>query len=106
MGGFDVNAEELRKYSGQLGEQKGTAGQIAGLVDKADVGDKSWGVVGLFVKQDYTSMLGDLKDMFTSLQEGLQSGSDKFKDAATGYEQHEDGVKQLLNGLQIDIKAP
>ncbi|MFC4001574.1 WXG100 family type VII secretion target [Prauserella oleivorans] len=103
MSGFTVDGEELRQYAGKLAGQKDTASQIAGLVDKADVGDKSWGVVGLFVKDEYTRMLADLKETFTSLQEGLQSGSDKFKAAADGYQQHEDAIKQLLDGMKIEI---
>ncbi|TQJ03215.1 ESX-1 secretion-associated protein [Amycolatopsis cihanbeyliensis] len=102
-GGFTVNEDELRTYAGKLADQKGTAGDIAGLVDTADVGDESWGVVGIFVKGKYTEMLGDLKDLCTDLQNGLQSGSDKFTQAADGYRQHEDAVVQLLDGLKVQI---
>lgn len=104
MTGFDVNSAELRQYAGKLGAQHGTAGQIAGLVDKADVTDESWGVVGLFVKDNYTQMLADLKDLFTDLQEGLQSGSEKFRSAADGYRDQEDAVKKLLDGMKIEIE--
>ncbi|MFF5986298.1 ESX-1 secretion-associated protein [Prauserella flavalba] len=103
MTGFNVNEDELRQYADKLAGQKDTASQIHSLVDKADVGDKSWGVVGLFVKSDYTQMLADLNDMFTSMEEGLQSGSDKFKSAADGYRQHEDAVKELLNGMNVEL---
>lgn len=103
MSGFHVSEEELRAYSGKLTGQKGTASDIAGLVDTADVGDKSWGVVGLFVMDNYTQLLGDLKDLFTGMQDGLQSGSDKFTKAAEGYQQHEDAVKALLDGLKVQI---
>ncbi|SFB30840.1 hypothetical protein SAMN05216266_10817 [Amycolatopsis marina] len=102
-GGFNVSEDELRTYAGKLANQKGTASGIAGLVDTADVGDQSWGVVGIFVKGTYTEMLGDLKDLFTGLQDGLQSGSDKFTKAAEGYQQHEDAVEALLNGLKVQI---
>jgi hypothetical protein len=105
MTGFNVNSDELRQYSDKLAAQKDTAGQISGLVGKADVGDKSWGVVGLFVKDNYTAMLADLEGLFTSLQEGYQSGADKFKRAADGYEQHEEAVKQLLDGMKFDIES-
>ncbi|PRX43929.1 hypothetical protein B0I33_11395 [Prauserella shujinwangii] len=105
MSGFNVNAEELRAYSGKLAGQKDTASQIGGLVDTADVGDKSWGVVGLFVKDEYTQMLGDLKDLFADMQDGFQSGVDKFRLAADGYQQHEDAMKQLLDGMKIEIEG-
>ncbi|MBK1784053.1 ESX-1 secretion-associated protein [Prauserella cavernicola] len=103
MTGFNVDEDELRSYADKLSGQKDTASQISGLVDTADVGDESWGVVGLFVKGDYTEMLADLKDMFASMEAGLQSGSDKFKAAADGYRQHEDAVKELLNGMNVEL---
>jgi hypothetical protein len=102
--GFEVNSGELWQFAGKLDAQHSTAGQIAGLVDKADVTDRSWGVVGLFVKDNYTQLLADLKDLFIDLQESLQSGSDKFRSAAEGYQQQEDAVKKLLDGLKIEIE--
>ncbi|MFJ6670595.1 ESX-1 secretion-associated protein [Actinosynnema sp. NPDC091369] len=102
-GGFDVNPEELRTFAGKLDGHRATAAGIAGLVAKADVGDKSWGVVGLFVKDDYTRMLGDLNDLFQALQDGLRSGADKFTGAAQDYDAQEEAVKQLLNGLQVEL---
>ncbi|WP_216210506.1 type VII secretion target [Amycolatopsis aidingensis] len=102
-GGFTVSEDELRTYAQKLTGQKGTAGEIAGLVDTADVGDESWGIVGIFVKGQYTEMLGELKDLFTDLQNGLQNGADKFSQAADGYQQHEEAVAQLLDGLKVQI---
>ena len=103
MTGFDVNPEELRQFAGKLDAHRSTASQIAGLVDKADVTNKSWGLVGLFVKDNYTQLLNDLKDLFTDLQEGLQSGSDKFRGTAQGYEEQEEALKKLFDGVQIEI---
>ncbi|ACU95461.1 type VII secretion target [Saccharomonospora viridis] len=103
MSGFTVDSDELRRYGDKLAGHKDTAGQIASLLDQADVGDKSWGVVGLIVKEQYTELLSDLRETFTMLQEGLQSGSDKFKAAADGYQQNEEAMKQLLDGLKIEI---
>ncbi|MFE2750982.1 WXG100 family type VII secretion target [Actinosynnema sp. NPDC059335] len=102
-GGFDVNPGQLRDFATKLGGHRATAAEIAGLVAKADVSDKSWGVVGLFVKDKYTEMLADLNDVFQALQDGLQSGADKFNGAAEDYEEQEEAVKQLLNGLQVEL---
>ncbi|GAA3845140.1 hypothetical protein GCM10022243_09290 [Saccharothrix violaceirubra] len=102
-GGFDVSPQELRDFTSKLDGHRATAGEIAGLVAKADVTDKSWGVVGLLVKSNYTGMLGDLKDLFTAMQDGLRSGSDKFTGAAQGYDDQEAAVKELLNGLQVEL---
>lgn len=103
MSGFDVNADELDTYAGKLGGQRETAGQIGSLVDKADVGDESWGIVGIFVLNSYKEMLGDLKDLFTSLDEGFASGEDKFKNAAKGYREQERAVKELLDKFDIEL---
>lgn len=103
MSGFDVNPEELRTFAGKLDGFRSTTSEIAGLVAQSDVSNKSWGVVGWFVKDDYTRMLGDLNDLFTAMQEGLQSGADKFNGAAQDYDDQEEAVKQLLNGLQVQL---
>ncbi|MFD1149669.1 ESX-1 secretion-associated protein [Saccharothrix hoggarensis] len=102
-GGFDVNTQELRDFAGKLDAHRATAAEIAGLVAKADVGEKSWGVVGLITKNRYTQMLGDLTELFQALQDGLQSGADKFTGAAEDYDAQEEAVKQLLNGLQVRL---
>lgn len=102
MSGFSVNPEELLEYADKLQGHLGFAGQVAGLADKSDVGDKSWGVVGIFVKQQYTEMLGDFKDTLTAMTEGLDSGAEKFRDTAKGYADQEAALKVLLNGIQVE----
>lgn len=103
MSGFDVNSDELDAYAGKLGGQRSTASEISGLVDKADVADQSWGVVGIFVFDTYKDMLKDLEDLFTSLDEGFASGEDKFMNAAKGYREKERAVKELLDGFNIEV---
>ncbi|MGW6936317.1 ESX-1 secretion-associated protein [Lentzea sp. NPDC054927] len=102
MSGYSVNPEELRQYADKLQDHRGFAGQVSGLVDKSDVGDKSWGVVGIFVKQQYTEMLGDLKETLTAMTEGLDSGAEKFSDTAKGYADQEEALKKILEGIQVD----
>lgn len=102
MSGFSVEPEELRAYADKLQGHRGFAGEVTGLVDKSDVGDKSWGVVGIFVKQQYTEMLGDLKETLTAMTEGLDSGVEKFRDTAQGYADQEAALQKLLDGIQVD----
>ena len=102
MSGFSVDPEELREYAGKLQGHRGFAGEVSALVDMADVGDKSWGVVGIFVKQQYTQMLGDLKETLTAMTEGLDSGAEKFRDTADGYAEQEAALKKLLDGIQVE----
>lgn len=103
MNGFDVNPEELRQFAGKLDGHHSTAGEITGLVAKADVSNKSWGVVGLAVFDNYTTLLNDLKDLFKDMQDGLESGSGKFRDTAQGYADQEAALKKMFDGMQIEI---
>jgi len=102
MSGFSVNPEELNAYADKLYGHRAFAGEVTGLVDKSDVGDKSWGVVGIFVKQQYTEMLGDLRETLTAMTEGLDSGVEKFRDTAKGYADQEAALKKILDGIQVD----
>lgn len=103
MSGFDVNPNELIEFAGKLDAHHGTAAAIAGLVGMADVGNKAWGVVGIFVKDDYTQQLNELKELFADLQNGLQSAKGKFEGTAKGYQEQEDALKQIFNGIQLEI---
>ena len=102
MSGFSVNPEELREYASKLDGHRTTASAIKGLVDKADVSNKSWGVVGLFVFDTYKDLLSDLKDTFQAMEEGLESGAGKLRDTAQGYADQEAALKTILDGIQVD----
>lgn len=102
--GFDVTSEELDAYADKLGGQRGTAKEIGGLVDQADVGDESWGIVGIFTLNTYREMLGDLKDLFQSVDEGFQSGEEKFRSASNDYVEAERQIKELLDTFNIEIE--
>jgi hypothetical protein len=109
MNGFSVSEEELRAYAGKLSGETATVDEVKGLVSTADVGDQSWGIVGLFVKDEYSQLLGDLNDLLVDMRNGYQSGADKFNRAAEGYQAAEDRIQQLLNGFKVkieDVGAP
>ncbi|WP_200834307.1 ESX-1 secretion-associated protein [Amycolatopsis alkalitolerans] len=95
-GGHEVVVKALRAYSGRLNGDIAVPKEVSGLVGSSDVGDKSWGVVGIFVKGKYTEMLGDLNDLLTEMANGLQAASEKFSGAANAYDGHEEDSKQLL----------
>jgi uncharacterized protein YukE len=103
MSGFEVNPDELRTFAGKLDGYRSAANELAGFVGKADVGAKSWGVVGIFVKEQYTQTLSDLNDLFNDMQGGLQSGADKFRGTAQGYEDQETALKKIFEGIQIQV---
>lgn len=97
--GFAVNLDGVDKYSGTLTEDKALVAEVSGLVTQSDVGDESWGVVGLFVKSKYTGMLGDLNELLTDMTEGLQAGADKMAECAAAYREVNDAAAQAFEGI-------
>jgi hypothetical protein len=108
--GFDVDIQQLRDFSGKLSGHKTDVNQVKSLVGQADVGDQSWGVVGLFVFDKYKSMLGDLNMLMGAMESGLQIGSEKFTSAADIYQQteddHEKTWKDLTGHLDVPVIGP
>lgn len=102
--GYGVDISALTKYSGDLKSNKDSVSQVTGKVDEADVGDKSWGIVGLFVKHKYTDMLNDLKDLLKEMENGLETASAKIGTAAKAYQDADDQHKQALSEIvkQLD----
>jgi len=102
--GYAVDIAALTKYSEDLKSNKESVAQVTGKVDEADVGDESWGIVGLFVKHKYTDMLGDLKDLLKEMEDGLGSASEKIGSAAKAYQEQDDQHKQSLSDIvkQLD----
>lgn len=104
--GHAVVISALRTYSGKLAEDVRVPNEIGGLVRQADVGDESWGVVGLFVKHEYTEMLTDLQDLLIEMSAGLTAASEKLGKAADVYQQNEDDNVKSLNEILKLLEAP
>jgi hypothetical protein len=96
-GGFNVSMPGVRDYSATLADDKALVAEVDGLVSQADVGDESWGIVGLFVHGKYTEMLGDLHSLLGDMSDGLQSGSDKMTETADLYQDIEDHIAKAFN---------
>ncbi|EHK87978.1 hypothetical protein ACWGRK_00825 [Saccharomonospora azurea] len=105
MSGYHVAPEQLDAYSRALSGHRSAVERVKGLVDQADVSDKSWGVVGIFVKDQYTGMLGDFNDLLDDLSFGLQSGSDKMRSAAEQYRSAEQEAERSLREVLLRINA-
>ncbi|WP_197320636.1 hypothetical protein [Saccharomonospora sp. NB11] len=103
MTGFHVDLDALYRYSQALASHRSAVNTVRDQVDQADVGDESWGIVGLFVKQDYTNMLGDLKDLLSEMEEGLQSASYKVRTAAMHYRVAEDRHRATLQRIASEM---
>jgi hypothetical protein len=101
--GFNVDPGGLDGYSGKLSGDKNLVSEVSGLVAQSDVGDQSWGVVGIFVKSSYTGMLGDLNSLLGEMSDGLASGAQKMTECAEAYREVEQAVAKIFSGIQGGI---
>ena len=105
-GGYQVEVDALRKYVGVLGKYKDQGAKFTEKVGQADVGDKSWGVVGLFTKHGYDETLHELRDLLASMAEGLTAAQGKFTDAANVYQGTEDDHKAFFGQVEVLLDGP
>jgi hypothetical protein len=98
--GFNVDLKGIDTYSGTLTGDKDLVTEVSGLVAQSDVGDQSWGLVGLFVKSTYTGMLGDLNDLLGDMKDGLHAGAEKMTECAAAYREVEEAAAKIFNGIQ------
>ena len=104
--GHAVVVDALRQYSGKLSGDVQVPTELAQLTRQADVGNESWGIVGLFVKSKYTEMLGDLQDMFTEMANGLTAAAEKLGGAAEIYDKYENDTTKGLNDILNLLEKP
>ncbi|MEY7972082.1 type VII secretion target [Saccharomonospora xinjiangensis] len=105
MSGYSVTPEHLDSYSQRLTGHMSAVERVKGMVEESDVSDESWGVVGLLVKGQYTDMLGDFNSLLDELRNGLQSGSDKIKNAAERYRTAEQENQRRLKEILSQLNA-
>lgn len=101
--GFKVEVAALRDYRNALEDFKTQADTFTDLVDRADVGDESWGLVGLATKGSYTDALAELQGLLDQMKEGLSNTGDKFSSAADLYEGNDDQGSVQLGGYSVEI---
>lgn len=105
-GGYQVEIDALRQYVGILGKYQDQGAKFTEKVGQSDVGDKSWGVVGLFTKHGYDETLHELRDLLASMAEGLTSAQGKFTDAANVYQGTEDDHKAFFGQVEVLLDGP
>ncbi|WIV58793.1 hypothetical protein [Amycolatopsis nalaikhensis] len=104
--GYQVRVDALRDYVGVLGKYRDQGAKFTEKVGQSDVGDKSWGVVGLFTKRGYDETLHELRDLLGSMAEGLASAQEKFTDAARVYQGTEDDHKAFFGQVEVLLDGP
>ncbi|WP_103342405.1 hypothetical protein [Amycolatopsis sp. CA-126428] len=105
-GGYRVDVDALHKYVGELGQYREQGTKITEKVAQADVGDKSWGVVGLFTKSGYDDTLRELHSLLASIADGLASAQAKLTDAANVYQGVEDDHKTFFGQVETLLDGP
>lgn len=104
-GGFKVDVGGIDTYSGELTGDQDLVSEVSGLVGQSDVGDESWGIVGLFVKSTYSNMLGDLNDLLGDMKEGLGAGAEKMTACAETYRTIEEGIAKVFTDALAELEA-
>ncbi|GAA3537797.1 hypothetical protein GCM10022222_21780 [Amycolatopsis ultiminotia] len=101
-----VDTAALTKYATGLDHYKSEAGKFGNLVDQADVTDKSWGLIGLAVKQTYTSKLDELKQLLEDMKTGVEAFQGKLNQAAGIYDGHEKDTVLTFGKFKAEIDGP
>ncbi|QRP45402.1 hypothetical protein [Amycolatopsis sp. FDAARGOS 1241] len=105
--GHEVDLPALRKYaSSTLPHYKDAAAKFGNLVDQADVTDKSWGLIGLAVKQTYTSKLENLRELLELMKTGVDTFSGKMSQAADIYDGKQKDAVLKLGKTKVTIDGP
>ncbi|MGW4057189.1 hypothetical protein ACWEGE_02860 [Amycolatopsis sp. NPDC004747] len=104
--GYRIEVDALHQYVGDLDEYRDQGAKITEKVAQADVGDKSWGVVGLFTKSGYDDTLRELHSLLTSIADGLASAQAKLTDAANVYQGVEDDHKIFFGQVETLLDGP
>ena len=105
-GGYRVEVEALHKYVGDLEKYRDQGTKITEKAAQADVGGKSWGVVGIFTKGGYDDTLRELHSLLTSIADGLASAQAKLTDAANVYQGVEDDHKTFFGQVEALLDGP
>ncbi|MFC4001566.1 type VII secretion target [Prauserella oleivorans] len=103
MSGFTVQIEALRGYGENLKDFQQQATTFSDLVERADVGDESWGVVGLATKGSYDQALEELTRLIERMKQGLEATADKIKQAADIYASNDLEGAFRLGGHRVEI---
>ncbi|SEP53272.1 hypothetical protein [Amycolatopsis saalfeldensis] len=103
--GIQTNIDAIAEYTRQLPYYEQEAGKFGAKIDAADVGDQSWGVVGIFAKQGYTDHLADLRSLLNDLKDGVDALTTKLGTAAQMYQGAEDAGKITFGRYEAEIDA-
>lgn len=98
-GHFDVDAAALKLYADTMSRYAGQTKAFGEAISQADVGDASWGVVGLFAKDKYTETIENLHE-FVRSAEGFAHGlEERMRRAGVAYDEMDGTTVQQMAAL-------
>lgn len=103
--GFKVDLKGIDKCAEKLSGDQALVSEVSGLVGQSDVGDESWGIVGLFVKSTYSGMLGDLNDLLGDMNEGLAAGAEKMTGCGETYRTIDEGIAKVFTDALAEMEG-
>lgn len=101
--GFDVDIAALRMYAEDLNNYAAQTATFGNLVGQADVSHESWGIVGLFTKERYGRLLGQLAEFLQQAEKYLDGMDQRVVAAADGYDQFDAAAKAELDKLNKEL---
>jgi hypothetical protein len=103
---IQVDVAALTGYARQLGYYETEADKFGALVDRADVTNEAWGVVGIWAKQSYADRLGELRSLLAEMKEGVATLTTKIADTAAVYQGQEDDTVVRFGQHEAMIDGP
>nr|WP_042195046.1 hypothetical protein [Kibdelosporangium sp. MJ126-NF4]CEL21602.1 hypothetical protein [Kibdelosporangium sp. MJ126-NF4]CTQ92383.1 hypothetical protein [Kibdelosporangium sp. MJ126-NF4] len=101
-----VDIPALENYATQLGYYKGEADKFGELVNRADVTNEAWGVVGVWAKQSYTDRLAELRSLMEQMKQGVDSLTEKVAQSAAIYRGNENDQVMRFGKHEAEIDGP
>lgn len=97
--GFAVDVAALRNYRSDLSRYEEQTARLSGQVAEADVTNESWGVVGLFVLEQYNETLGKLREHLAQMAGFLGAVGERVHETANSYQRDELETERRLAAL-------
>ena len=104
-GGFIVEPEALERFSNDMPSYAQQATKFQDLVSRADVGNESWGLVGLYTKQGYDELLSKLQQLLGQLKQGCENAGQKFQSAAETYQRIDEQAARDLSSIGRTVEV-
>lgn len=103
--GFRVDLPKLKGYAGTLQQDVHVVEDAQRLAHQADqdVGQQAWGIPGIFLQGDYTTMANELNGLLDDMHRGIQDAARKIGEIASEYEHHDGHGAQAFQDVMSTL---